>query len=294
MLRFKKTEFADAEIIRRFTRSEEELSCENNFVNMLVWQDVYRNMWACEDGQLIIKSGWGERTVYRLPYGDDFEKGMAMILAHNGGEMPDFWAPDGERFRLFSSRYADRYQIKENRDAFDYLYLQSDLAALAGKKYHSKRNHIHAFEKRFAWEFCPITEENTDQVLRCAEKWYAENEDRLDRYMRCEATGIRTMLENREALGISGGVIFADSQVVAFTMGSPVNSEVFDIHIEKALADYAECYTLINREFAKTLSAYRYINREDDMGLEGLRKAKLSYHPALLLPKHFCKAKEKA
>lgn len=292
MLQFKKTEIADAAVFRQFLGSNGELSCENTFCNMLIWQDVYRNMWALEDGQLIIKSGQKDRSVYRLPYGDDFEKGMALIIAHNGGKLPDLWTPDGERFRLFRERFTDCYTIEEHRDAFDYLYLQSDLAELPGQRYHAKRNHIHAFEKQFEWEYRPLTEETREDFLLCADRWYEENEDRMDRFLRCEQKGIAAMMRHRETLGIRGGAIYVKGQVVAFTMGSPLNGEVMDIHVEKALRDYAGGYALINREFAKTLSGFRYINREDDMGAEGLRKAKLSYHPALLLPKYFCKAKE--
>ena len=292
MLQFKRTEIEDAPFFLNFLGSEEELSCENTFGNMLVWQGVYENMWAELDGQLIIRSEHGKRPLYRLPFGNDFEKGMAIILEHNGGKLPDFWAPDGERFRQFRSRYADCYLVEESREAFDYLYLQSDLSSLSGKRYHSKRNHIHAFEKQHEWEYRPLTADNSEDFLWCAKRWYEENEDRMDRFLRCEQEGIATMLQYRETLGIRGGAIYVKGRPVAFTMGSPVNSQVFDIHIEKALREYADAYTLINREFAKTLSDFRYINREDDMGAEGLRKAKLSYHPTLLLPKYYCKAKE--
>ena len=292
MLHFQKTELADLPVFRSFLFSENECSCENTFVNMLVWQPVYENMWALSEGQLIIRSGRGENTLFRLPFGDDFEKGMALIFEHNGGKAPDFWAPDGERFRLFRSLYGQYYEITESRDASDYLYSRNDLATLAGKRYHSKRNHIHAFEKQYEWQYRPITEENKEDVFLCAEQWYRENEDRAGRHLRCEADGIRLMLDHREQLGVLGGAIYVEGRVVAFTIGSPVNDSVFDIHVEKALSEYASAYTLINREFAKTLSGWDTVNREDDMGKEGLRKAKLSYHPSSLLPKYFCKAKE--
>ena len=105
--------------------------------------------------------------------------------------------------------------------------------------------------------------------------------------------GVSLMLDNMEKLNIKGGTIIADNKDVAFTLGSPVNSSVYDIHIEKAIEGYETAYTVINREFAaRNLSSYKYINREDDLGLEGLRKSKLSYHPEILLPKYICTEKE--
>ena len=289
MLKFKKTEIEDIEVFKKYIGFSGELSCESAFVNLLVWQSAYNNMWAEEDGQLIIKSGKGEDSSYRLPFGDDFIKGIQLIREYSGEKYPDFWAQEGKRLDNFKAHFGDKYIFEESRDAFDYIYLRSDLADLSGKKYHSKRNHISAFSKKHDWVFKPITPDNTADVKLCAEKWYKENADKKDKYLRCEKRGIYTILDNMELLGVRGGAIYVGGDVVAFTLGSRISDEIFDIHIEKALPDYAEGYTVINREFARTLTEYKYINREDDMGLEGLRKAKLSYKPAILLKKYACR-----
>ena len=176
-----------------------------------------------------------------------------------------------------------------NRDAFDYIYLQSDLATLSGKKYHSKRNHISAFSKKYEWHYEAVNESNIDAVRECARLWYKENADRMSKTMLCEQNGIELMLSNMQSLNIKGGAVFVEGKAVAFCLGSPINSKCFDTHIEKALSEYSEAYTVINREFAKNeLDGYMYINREDDLGLEGLRRAKLSYKPAILLKKFEC------
>ncbi len=289
MLNFKNTEIEDIKIFEKYIFINEELSCENAFVNMLVWQNAYNNMWAEYEGQLIIKSGKEGNASYRLPIGGDLSLGIELIRQYSGEEYPKFWIPDGEAFKRFTELYGEDYIIEEVRDAFDYIYLREDLATLAGKKYHSKRNHISAFSKRYEWEYKAITPQNIDDVKLCAEKWYNENSDRLDKYMLAEKQGLETILNNMEVLRVRGGAIYINGGVVAFTLGSPINNETFDIHIEKALKDYAEAYTVINREFAKTLESYKYINREDDMGLEGLRKAKLSYKPHILLKKYACR-----
>lgn len=292
MLKFKKTEIENIEIFKKYIGFSGELSCESAFVNLLVWQSAYNNMWAEEDGQLIIKSGKGENSSYRLPFGNDFIKGINLIREYSGEEYPDFWVQEGKRLDNFKAHFGDKYIFEESRDAFDYIYLRSDLADLSGKKYHGKRNHISAFSKKHDWFYKPITPNNIEEVKLCAEKWYAENKGREDKYLRTEKRGVETILNNMELLGVKGGAIYADGGVVAFTLGSQISGEIFDIHIEKALSDYAEGYTVINREFARTLENYKYINREDDMGLEGLRKAKLSYKPAILLKKYSCRKRE--
>ncbi len=292
MLEFKKVEIEDIDIYKKFSQKHRELSCENSFVNLLVWQCKYNNMMAVCDGQLIIKSGEGFNESFRLPFGDDFEKGIQLINEYCQGKTPKFWAPEGPLFEKFRQKFDGIYEFKEQRDAFDYIYLTEDLANLAGKKYHGKRNHINAFTKKWEWHYEPITAENVKDVKGCAERWYIENLQRLDSIMECEKNGINTILENMEKLSVKGGAIYVEGRVVAFTLGSPINDTIFDIHIEKALNDYAEAYTVINREFARNeLQNYKYINREDDLGLEGLRKAKLSYKPEILLKKYYCRPK---
>lgn len=291
MLKFKNVEIEDIDIYKEFMKNKKEFSCENSFVNLLVWQCAYSNMMAVSDGQLFIKSGTAEKETFRLPVGQDLEKGIKKLVEYNGNKMPSFWLQEGERLSEFQEKYSQQYIFRESRDAADYIYLQSDLANLSGKKYHSKRNHINAFSKKHNWHYEEITQNNIENVRLCAEKWYKENADKEDSFLLCEKKGIGTMLDNMERLSLKGGAIIVDSNVVAFTLGSAINDTVFDIHIEKALKDFAEAYTVINREFAASLSDYKYINREDDMGLEGLRKAKLSYKPEIILKKYFAKVK---
>lgn len=292
MLEFKKFKISDREKINQKTNVSGVFSCETSFVNLFVWQNIYKNMYAQKDGFLFIKSGENDDESFRLPFGNDFKTGMKMLCEYCKG-YPTLWIQQGERYNAIAKELSEDYIVTEHRDAFDYIYLQSDLANLRGKKYHSKRNHISAFSKQYKWQFEEITNENAKDVLNCAEEWYKENFNRYDKYMQCEYEGIKTILQNLNTLAVRGGAIYVDGKVVAFTLGSPINNEVFDIHIEKALSKYATAYTLINNEFAKTLSEYKYINREDDLGLEGLRKAKLSYKPEILLKKYLCVPKIK-
>ena len=288
MLNFKNIELDDIDLYKKYTADNEELSCENSFVNLLVWQCAYNNMIAECDGRLYIKSGTGERETFRLPIGDDIVGGIEKISEYCGKKNPPIWTQEGERFNKAKSYLEENYVLSDKRNACDYIYLQSDLANLSGKKYHSKRNHISAFSKKHEWHYEDINADNVEKVRECAKKWYEENAEKTDSYLLCEKRGLDIIIDNMQRLSVKGGAIVVDEKVVAFTFGSPINNDVFDIHIEKALKEYAEGYTVINREFARRLEGYKYINREDDMGLEGLRKAKLSYKPEILLNKYFC------
>jgi len=293
MLEFKNIELDDIKIYKEFTKNTKEFSCENSFVNLLMWQPAYNYQMAVKDGQLIIKSGENGKTFFNLPFGNDFGKGIALIKEYCECDTPNFWAQEGPNFELFKAKYSGSYRFEECRDSFDYIYLQTDLAELKGKKYHSKRNHINAFSKNYEWRYEPITNENKDKIKLCAKEWYYENPNHADSLMVFEKAGIETMLENIEKLEISGGAIFIEDKAVAFTLGSKLNEDIFNIYIEKALKDYSGAYSVINWQFAKNeLSDFKYINREDDLGLEGLRKAKLSLKPCMLLKKYICYAEK--
>lgn len=287
MLKFKKIEINDIEIYKKFMLDTAELSCDASFINLLVWQCSYNNMIAVSDGMLFIKAGPKDNESFRLPIGDDLEKGIALIKEYCGDRSPVFYASEGTALKEFQSNFKNEFTFSELRDSFDYIYLRDNLAELSGKKYHSKRNHINSFSKKYDWHYETITKENIHDVKLCAKQWYEEKADKMDRHMQCERDGLETILNNMEILGALGGAIYVDGRVVAFTVGSPINNTVFNTHIEKALSDFSESYTVINREFAKNeLQHYKYINREDDMGIEGLRKAKLSYYPEILLKKY--------
>ncbi len=286
MLIFKKIELNDVSKIQEFIKKSDVLSCEKNIASLVIWQNTYNNMYAVNDGMLFLKSGKEKGQSFALPFCDDLKEGLAAVFKYTHPEKPRFWLQNDSKFNEFKQIIGDSYDISPIRDAFDYIYKQTDLANLSGKKYHSKRNHISAFSKQFQWCYKLITSENRDEVLACADAWYKENADRFDEYLATEKSGIKTILDNMALLNARGGAIYVGGKMVAFTLGSPINNEIFDIHIEKALKDYAAAYTVINNEFAKTLSDYKYINREDDMGLMGLRKAKLSYKPEILLEKY--------
>ena len=290
MLEFRKITLEDKPLLEEILKNSKEVSCENTFVNLFVWQEAYNTEIALKNGNLFIRHGENNSVSYRLPIGGDLEEGLKNIISFHE-HLPIFWNPMNEVFSALPKWFADSYDIIPTRDGFDYIYRQSDLANLDGKKYHSKRNHISAFSKKYNWRYEKISPENIDKVIECSNNWYSQNADRLDSYALHEKEGLDIVFENYDFLNITGGAIFVDDTVVAFTLGTPINNSVFDIFAEKALPDFATAYTVINNCFAKELEDYKYINREDDMGLEGLRRAKLSYRPAVILEKYLFKPK---
>ena len=291
MLHFRSITLEDKPLLESFLQNSKEVSCENTFVNLYVSQKAYNYKIAISGDTLFIRYGEKGGENYRLPIGGDLEEGLKAITRHCGG-YPVFWNPINEDFSLLPQWFTEKYDILPARDSFDYIYLTTDLAELSGKKYHSKRNHISAFSKKYNWRYEEITTENAEKIMDCAKEWYSQNAERLDRFALCEQEGINTVLQNLKSLEVTGGAIFIGEKAVAFTLGTPINENIFDIFAEKALPEFSGAYAVINNEFAKRLTAYKYLNREDDMGLEGLRRAKLSYRPNVLLEKYVFKPKE--
>lgn len=180
-----------------------------------------------------------------------------------------------------------KFEIKESRERFEYIYTSENLANLKGKKYHGKRNHISKFKNLYDWTYEKIIPEKKEFYLEFFKKWFEINSEREGVNSGEEFKAIKKSLENYEKLEFEGGVILVDSKIVACTMGEKINSNNFVVHFEKAFTEFDGAYAIINQEFSKTLEKrFEFINREEDLGIEGLRKAKLSYRPFLLLEKY--------
>lgn len=251
--------------------------------NIMMWYDNYKII----DNQIIVKVKRGDNNVYKLPIGDDFEAGLNYIRKMENCETPVFWQTEGSRLNEFKEKYGNKYCFVEDRDSFEYIYLRSDLVNLSGKKYHSKRNHIHTFNKNYDWHFESLNDYNKEKIRKCAFMWYCSKGKSEDKTLFVEKKNIDLLLDNYKELNIKGGCIVVNEKVVAFSLGYQINDQVFDVCIEKALPEYIGAYCVINREFAKALDC-KFINREEDLGIEGLRKSKLSYYPIFLVKKYYC------
>ena len=294
-LNFFTPSLSDYEKISRFLSpfAENSMSCEITPMTLLIWKNYYHQKIAFYEDMMFVSLG-EKSEIFLLPFSKDMEKAVNILKKVSKAQNRKliFLAAEGERLDAFNSIFSEHFSQEESRDDFEYLYLTENLRNLKGKKYHSKRNHISAFSKAYNWSYERLTPSILPEVFEMADKWTAEMKKLTDdsQSIEVENAALKEYLPHMEKLNLRGGCIRVDGKIVAFTFGSPISSKVFDVHVEKALPDYRTAYSLINREFVSSeLSDFRYVNREDDMGLEGLRKAKLSYHPDILLKKYVIK-----
>lgn len=184
---------------------------------------------------------------------------------------------------------APEIEFSEDRPNFDYIYRREDLVQLRGKKYHAKKNYINSFKKNYEYVYEPINSAMTDELMEFIEVFNSKKEipEHEMELLKNEEAAMRDVFENFEACGYYGGVIRIDGRVQALTAGGRLGSNMLTQHIEKANTDYRGLYPMICNEFCKSLPEdIEFINREEDMGIENLRKAKLSYKPVKLLEKY--------
>ena len=290
-LSFREPCVEDAAWMNGLLRESGFRSSEYAFTTLFMWRRFYHNRIAQIGNTLFIQSQEGNDRFFLLPAGGDMRENLMLLrdYAHEQGYPLRLFVTDAAWLPRLEAWFPDGFDTVPMRDEFDYLYAVEDLATLQGKKYHGKRNHINSFSQQYQWTYEPITDSNTRDVLEMAGEWCRQKGNCQDEALHSEKCAIREALAHRKELSLTGGLIRVDGRVAAFTFASPINSEVADIHVEKALPEYAAAYAVINREFAaRELRGYRYINRENDMGIEGLRRAKKSYQPAVLLEKFLC------
>jgi hypothetical protein len=273
--------------------AKQSMSCEITPMTLLIWKNFYHQKVAFLDDMMFVSLG-KKQDIYLLPFATDMKKAVNVLKEYTRSLNSPlvFLAAEGDRLDAFNDVFCEEFSQTESRDDFEYLYLTEKLKNLSGKKFHSKRNHISAFSKAHNWSYESITPEVLPDLFKMADKWTNEMKKLTDDPLSIEVENeaIKEYFPHMEKLNIRGGLIRVDGEIVAFTFGTPINDKVFDIHSEKALPEFRTAYSVINREFiANDLSDFLYVNREDDMGLEGLRKAKLSYHPDILLKKYVIK-----
>ena len=274
-------------------RKLDQRGCEYGFVNLYLWG---RQSCAFLEGHFAFFSQFHRRSVYLFPIGEGDKKPVldAIIAdARQRGIPCRFTGMLENECALLEQLYPGKFHYHPDRDSFDYVYDINDLAELKGKKFQKKRNHLNRF-----WAthpdavLTPITVQNLDRCKALTETWYQlrlEADPLAD--FKMEQVAIKRALEHWQELELEGLILTVDGKDVAMTVGSTYGSDTFDIHFEKALDIADGAYAAINNGFANYLlekyPTLSYLNREDDMGLEGLRKAELSYNPHHMLEKHW-------
>lgn len=267
-----------------------------------MWRNAYSIEWAVEDDFLFVKAAWEGETFALQPFGPDAGLGKAL------GRLEDYFKQSNLPLTIsgvessaaiqFEKLRPGYFRFTEDRDNYDYLYSAQDLITLKGRKFHSKKNHVNSFKKTYNnYLYQPLTADLTKQCIATATEWYQRKNDGTDDdvMLDYEREAIIDAFANLEYLKLQGGVIVIDGKVEAFTFGEQLNNDTAVIHVEKANADIRGIYPAINQEFCKnSWQNMRYINREEDMGLEGLRKSKLSYHPIKFIKKYIVTPKDRS
>lgn len=290
MINFREITLEDKEWMTRKLQEDDRQGCEYTFGNNYIWRNIYRVEVAELHDCCVIKFDADGDDCFAYPIGKGDKRQVILDLIEDAKER-------GQKLRLDSILSQDKAQLEEwfpglftvceERDGFDYIYTVEKLTKLAGKKLHGKRNHIARFKENHEWSYEPMTAENKQECLEMNRKWCDRAACKWNQDMSDEFCAVQEAVAHFEELQLSGGVLRAEGEVVAFTIGEPLNSDTFVVHVEKAFPDIQGAYPMINQQFVEhTCQEFQYVNREDDTGAEGLRKAKLSYYPDILLEKY--------
>lgn len=296
---FKKPELKDRELISDFFRNHTSRSCERTFTNVYLWARFYNVTFAVVEGALVFKSENEDKFDFAFPAGEPehVKRAIDVLMEYSRERNVPFemYNVTPDNFACIDQWYPDRFQVEYYEDYADYVYESEKLATLSGKKLHSKRNHINKFKSVYEdrWSYEPITKDNLEDCFQMALKWRNENGCEDDEEKNAEICVTLNSLRLFEELELIGGILKIDGEIAAFTIGEPICEDTFVVHIEKAFADIDGAYTMINQQFVQhACMDYKYVNREEDTGAEGLRKAKRSYRPVFMVEKGLVTEKE--
>ncbi len=295
---FKPLAFEDKATINHYLTQSDFQSCDYSFANLYIWADAYEERF-CITHDMAVFRGFQPETkavAYMFPAGNGDLKATVTEMLEDAHSLSSKLVIRGfteKEANLLEEAFPGTFEISSPEEQWDYIYQVSDLRDLKGSHYHGKRNHISQFKRTYPdFSYEPITKENIHLCYDFAEEWnrYAYEVDNKD--VAADEDIVKNALDNFFALDFRGGILFAERKPVAFTIGEPLNSDTFVVHVEKAFPFVKGAYPMINQQFVEhEMNKFSYINREEDDGLPGLRKAKQSYHPVKMVKK--CVAVEK-
>ncbi len=190
---------------------------------------------------------------------------------------------------IIESACPGKMKFIEDRPNYDYVYRRQDLVELKGRDYHAKKNHLNYFHKNYQYEYVPLTSAMADDAMRFIDEFNQRKEvpEHEMQMLKMEEQAMEDVFRNLEKVGYTAGAILIDGKIEALTIGGTLNKNTITVHVEKANVNFRGLYQAINNEFCINVPPFvKYINREEDMGIPNLRKAKLSYKPVKMVEKY--------
>ena len=290
MLDFQPLTIEDRERVNEYLKKFQEPFCDFSFGNLFSWSVVENTEIAFSDNFLFIRFSDDEKYYYSFPVGTGEIKNAVFEIIENAkinNEKIRFVCLSKNQTKILKYIFQDEIKIIENRNSFDYVYSVEKLSTLTGRKYHSKKNHFNSFKNSYNFIYEEINENNIKACIEFSKEWYKSNgtTEALQR----EQKALSRALEYYFDLDLTGALIKVNNKIIAFCVGEKMYKEnIFCTHFEKADSEFPAAYAAINKLFSEfTINNFEFVNREDDAGIEGLRKAKLSYHPEFILEKYY-------
>ncbi|MEN9919825.1 MAG: hypothetical protein RL662_2261 [Bacteroidota bacterium] len=293
MIHFKPIELSDKSKIDTCLEANIFRTCDFSFSNLVAWQTKFNTEYDIIHKTLFLCFHEENGTVYyMMPIGPMGVKEAIELMMSDAESHNIPFRMRGVSLRMWEiiqQAMPGVFQYTHDPSNDEYIYLSEKLITLSGKKLQSKRNHINRFKADNPnWEYFPLT--SKDELEQCAAMLgvWEDTKDDKDGSLQYDHYATKLMLDNFDYLGLKGGAIRVNGKIVAFTIGEKLTDDIFVVHVEKAFGEMNGAYTIINQQFVQhEASEFKYINREEDMGIESLRKAKLSYQPDIILEEGF-------
>ena len=278
---FKPIELKDKPIFDGHFEKYPPTHSDNLFTTFISWKDYGKYKYTFREKNLIIMSNIDNQIRFRPPsgrYNKNLYDQVLQLAKKQNSDYP-FGVIDKKTKEWLLKNYP-KLKVMPHRDFFDYVYLASDLAELAGSSYRKIRNRLNKFKKNNKYSLSKISEENIDMVKKFLNRWCLWRDCESDPLLEAEKKAILYSISHFFKLKLSGIAITINDNIEAISVYEKLNQDTAVVHYEKGSPDYDGIYKVINQETAKiTQKNYKFINREPDMGLPGLRKAKMSYRP---------------
>jgi hypothetical protein len=278
----KKIDIEDKLIISKFTKDYNIQASELSFTNLYAWREKYRFNYMILEGFLWLINIKNDTYYLSQPLGDysnkqAFKKSVEQLKTFMGKRSIIIKKSDKTLIQTLKSLdYSFTYE--SIRNDYDYVYDFEKMKTLSGNKYHKKKNHVNQFKKKYDYHYEVLSESHFDNVRKICNEWFEDSDD--------EKYAIEDVLNHYNILDVTGGVLYVKDEPVGFIIGERLNEETLVIHFEKGVQGYHGIYQMIFYQYLQNLEGYTYINREQDLGITGLRKSKLSYHPVKFIEKY--------